>query len=111
MIDREDARASMTSAAEAIAQWLRAYLAKLLERDGDELEETLSFERMGLDSSAAVGMVGDLGDWLGHEIDASAAYDHPSIRALSRALAGDPAVRSAFGERRRDDLDGEARAS
>jgi hypothetical protein len=30
---------------------------------------------------------------------------------LSRALAGDPAVRSAFSERRRDDLDSEAMAS
>jgi acyl carrier protein len=100
----------MTSAAQAaIAQWLRDYLANLLEHGVDEFDDTLSFERMGLDSSAAVGMVGDLGDWLGHEIDASAAYDHPSIRALSSALAGDPAVRRAFGQRRGDDFDGEAR--
>lgn len=103
--------ASMIGPAEAaIAEWLRTYVAKILECDGDALDETVSFERLGLDSSAAVGMVGDLSDWLGHEIDASAAYDHPSIRALSRALARDEALRSAFDERRGGNLELDARA-
>jgi len=102
----------MTGVAQAaIAQWLRNYLASLLEHDVGKFDDTLSFERMGLDSSALVGMIGDLGDWFGHEIDASAAYDHPSIGALSLALAGDPAVRRAFDERRGDDLNDEVRAS
>ena len=100
----------IASAAQAmIAQWLRNYLANLLEYDG-VLSDTLSFERMGLDSSAIVGMVGDLGDWLGHAIDPSAAYDNTSIGALSSALAGDPAIRCAF-EGRGEDFNDEVRAS
>ncbi|MEX0731422.1 MAG: acyl carrier protein [Aquisalimonadaceae bacterium] len=72
---------------ERIVQWLREYIGKVLEVPIDRIDADASFQHLGLDSSAAVGMTGDLGDWLGREIDAAAAYDYPTIQALARALS------------------------
>lgn len=79
-----------------IAQWLRAYLAKLLALNEAAIDEKTSFGRYGLDSSAAVAMAGDLGDWLGCEIDPVAAYDYPSVRELARALSSNAGVCAAL---------------
>jgi acyl carrier protein len=73
---------------ERIAGWLRQYIGGILGMPPTDISEERSFQQLGLDSSAAVGMTGDLSDWLGREIDAAAAYDHTTIRALARALAG-----------------------
>ncbi|WDD95769.1 acyl carrier protein [Burkholderia sp. FERM BP-3421] len=72
---------------EQIVQWLRLYIADVLGVPPERINTEASFQQLGLDSSAAVGMTGDLGEWLGREIDAAAAYDHPSIQALAHALA------------------------
>ncbi len=68
--------------------WLTTYLSQLLALDPSELSPSTPFESYGLDSSAAVGMSGDLGDLLGTELDASLAYDFPSIDALVEHLVG-----------------------
>ncbi|MEK6317673.1 MULTISPECIES: acyl carrier protein [Burkholderia] len=72
---------------ERIVQWLREYIADILRLPVEKIEVDASFQQLGLDSSAAVGMTGDLADWLGVEIDPAAAYDHPSIGALAGMLA------------------------
>lgn len=72
-----------------IAGWMRGYLAELLEIPLEEIDDDTSFDRYGLDSLASVGMIGDLEEWLGVELDPVLASDHPSIRALARALAAD----------------------
>jgi acyl carrier protein len=72
---------------ETITQWLRGYICEVLAIPVEKVDVDASFQQMGLDSSAAVGMTGDLGEWLRCDIDAAAAYDHPSIRALARAVA------------------------
>jgi acyl carrier protein len=69
-----------------IREWLTGYIAKLLGMDVDEVDCLRSFEHYGLDSSAAIGMTGDLSEWLGREVDLTAAYDHPTIDGLARAL-------------------------
>jgi len=69
------------------SEWLANYLASSLEMADDEMDRDLSFERMGLDSSAAVALVGDLGDWLGFDLDPTMAYDYPSINLLSKEVA------------------------
>jgi acyl carrier protein len=83
--------------ADDIRRWLTAYVAKLLESDEDSVDVTVPFERFGLDSSAAVGMTGDLEEWLGLELDPTLPYDYPTIDALSRHLAAACASR-AVGE-------------
>jgi acyl carrier protein len=77
--------AASPSAAE-IQDWIVAYLADLLDVSADEIDVAIPFDRYGLDSSAAIGMTGDLEDWLGVEIDPTVLYDYPTIQGLARQL-------------------------
>lgn len=72
-----------------IQNWLVAYIADLLEIESEEIDVTIPFDRYGLDSSAAVGMTGDLEDWLGKEVEPILLYDYPTIEALARHLSVD----------------------
>ena len=71
-----------------IKLWLVDYLAELLDLPKDEINTTVEFERLGLDSSSAVAMTGDLEDWLGVRIDTTAAYDFSTVEKLAEYLAG-----------------------
>lgn len=81
-----DALKQMPTAAE-IQDWIISYLADLLEVDSDEIDVTIPFDRYGLDSSAAVGMTGDLEEWLGRDVDPTLLYDYPTIEALVQHLS------------------------
>lgn len=72
-----------------IQAWIVSYVADLLEVDAEDLDITIPFERYGLDSSAAVGMTGDLEDWLGCEIDPTMVYDYPTIEAMVQHLSSE----------------------
>jgi acyl carrier protein len=82
-----------------IARWMKSYLADLLEIAISELDEETSFDRYGLDSLASVGMVGDLEEWLGSELDPALTSDYPSIKALARELASDARLRAILTRR------------
>lgn len=71
-----------------IESWMSSYLAKMLEVDESRIDVTAPFDRYGLDSAAAVGMMGDLETWLETEIDPIIVYDYPNIEALAQHLAG-----------------------
>ena len=86
-------------AEQSITTWLREYLANLLGLQEHEIDDHAAFDRYGLDSSAAVAMAGDLGDWVGCDLDPSSAYDHPSIAELSRVLSQSGAVRTSLSNR------------
>jgi acyl carrier protein len=70
-----------------VQDWLVSYLANLLEIDLDEVDVTVSFDRYGLDSATAIGMTGNLEEWLGYELDPTLIYDYPTIKALAENLA------------------------
>ena len=70
------------SQSEAIREWLVIYLADLLEVSADDIDTEVPFDSYGLDSSAAIGLTGDLEDWLGKEVDPILLYDYPTIEAL-----------------------------
>ncbi len=72
--------------AEAVKQWLVAYMADMLEFDHSEVNTRLPLGRYGLDSTAAVALTGDLGNWLGCEIDPRLLYEHKSIDALAEFI-------------------------
>jgi acyl carrier protein len=74
------------SAAE-IQAWIIAYLAELLEVDAEEVDVSLPFDRYGLDSAVAIGLTGDLEDWLKTRLDPTLLYDYPTVTALSKHLA------------------------
>ncbi|MEM7552758.1 MAG: acyl carrier protein [Cyanobacteria bacterium P01_A01_bin.84] len=70
-----------------IQDWLVSYLSELLEIEPTEVDVTIPFERYGLDSSAAVGMTGDLEEWLGLDLDPMLLYNYPTIEQISQHLA------------------------
>ena len=76
----------LPSAAE-IQAWMSSYLAQLLALEPDEINVKIPFDRYGLDSSVAVGLTGDLEDWLDRKLDPTLLYDYPTIEALAQHLA------------------------
>ena len=70
-----------------IQEWIVAYLADLLAIEPAEVDVTISLERYGLDSSAAVVLTGDLQDWLGTEINPTLLYDYPTVEAVVQHLS------------------------
>lgn len=75
--------------AKEIQRWFVEYLARLLKTDPQRIDVTVPFENFALDSVTAIGMTGDLEEWLGHSVDPTMVYDYPTIEALSRYLAGE----------------------
>ncbi|MGB3201841.1 MAG: acyl carrier protein [Nodosilinea sp.] len=69
-----------------IQEWIITYLEKLLDIDPEDLDTTIPFDRYGLDSLAAVGMTGELEDWLGQQVDPTLLYDYPTVEALAEYL-------------------------
>ncbi|MEL7351422.1 MAG: acyl carrier protein [Cyanobacteria bacterium P01_A01_bin.116] len=72
---------------EEVRDWIVSYLANLLEISPDEIEIDVSFDTYGLDSSAAIGLTGELEDWLGKEVDPTLLYDYPTVEALVEYLS------------------------
>jgi len=70
-----------------IQAWLVSHLATVLEVDPAQVDVTTPFDRYGLDSVAAIGLTGDLEEWLGYDLDPTLLYDYPTIETVSRHLA------------------------
>jgi acyl carrier protein len=70
-----------------IQDWIVAYLADLLEIEPEEINVTIAFDRYGLNSSVAIGLTGDLEDWLGIELDPTLLYDYPTVETLVQYLS------------------------
>ena len=83
---REFANAK-TERSREIQEWLVSYLAELLDLDVEAVDIDDTFASFGLDSSAAMGMVGDLEAWLNRKLDPELIYNHPTIATLSQHLA------------------------
>jgi len=79
-------KGTQRSAAE-IQYWLTAYLANLLEMPHEDIEPTVTFDAYGLDSAAAVGMTGELENWLGWDVDPTLPYIYTTIATLAQHLA------------------------
>ncbi|MGV2826970.1 acyl carrier protein [Myxosarcina sp. GI1(2024)] len=69
-----------------IQTWIVNYVAELLEVKPDKINVKIPFDRYRLDSSAAVGLAGDLGTWLDRELEPTLLYDYPTIKALTQHL-------------------------
>ncbi|PSB21040.1 phosphopantetheine-binding protein [filamentous cyanobacterium CCP1] len=70
-----------------IQSWIVEYLAELLEISPDEVDVTVPFDCYGLDSAVAIGMTGDLEDWLGRKLDPTLLYDYPTVESFTQHLA------------------------
>nr|VFJ49400.1 MAG: HAD-superfamily phosphatase, subfamily IIIC/FkbH-like domain-containing protein/thioester reductase domain-containing protein [Candidatus Kentron sp. FW] len=74
----------------AITSWLTAKIAKLAGIPPEQIDTDHPFAHYGLDSVAAAGLSGELGDWLGKPLPATVVYEYPTIDALARHVAGMP---------------------
>ncbi|WP_189524989.1 AMP-binding protein [Nostoc sp. 'Peltigera membranacea cyanobiont' 232] len=72
---------------ESIKQWIVEWLAKELKLTSQAIDPSKSFAEYGLDSVVAVELAQDLGDWLGEKLDATIAWNFPTIECLAIHLA------------------------
>jgi acyl carrier protein len=73
---------------ETIETWIVQYLARQLDLPGAQVNAQDAFDRLGIDSVAAVELMADLEAWLGTgELDPTLPYDHKTIAALAGHLA------------------------
>lgn len=82
----QDAAAASPGSLADIRAWLTSYMAFLLDEEPGKINTERSFDSYGIDSAAAVSLVGDLEDWMGIELDPTIVYDYPSIDQLADFL-------------------------
>jgi phthiocerol/phenolphthiocerol synthesis type-I polyketide synthase D len=71
-----------------IRRFLRDAVADLLDVDPASIEEHRPLTELGIGSRDAVGIVGDLEDFLDRDLDATLVWKTPTIAALAAALSG-----------------------
>jgi acyl carrier protein len=67
--------------------WLIERLAARLGREPSAIDADTPLADYGLDSLYALAIVDDIEDYLGIAVDATMMWDHPSVAALTSALA------------------------
>nr|AFV96136.1 acyl carrier protein [Cylindrospermum licheniforme UTEX B 2014]ARU81116.1 CylB [Cylindrospermum licheniforme UTEX B 2014] len=87
-VDAENnhARAKKLPTKVEIQTWLVNYLVEQLDLNPARVDVSIPFERYGIDSAAAIVLVGDLKDWLEIDLEPTLIYDYPSIEELARHL-------------------------
>lgn len=70
-----------------ISAWIRERIAKDLGSEASAIDPEVTFDRIGLDSLALLGVLGDLASELDIEIETSVLFDHPTISGLAVHLA------------------------
>jgi acyl carrier protein len=71
----------------SLRQWLTQTLARRLKLDPKEIDPEVPFADFGLDSLAAIRLVGDLEEKLGKELDLVLVFEHGTVSELSAHLA------------------------
>jgi acyl carrier protein len=71
-----------------LSSWLSGRLAHHLQLPVDQIDPGVPFAEYGIDSVQAVGIGVDIESELGVTLEASDMWEHPTVAALSAALAG-----------------------
>ncbi|HZK31931.1 MAG TPA: beta-ketoacyl synthase N-terminal-like domain-containing protein, partial [Corynebacterium sp.] len=92
---------SSTSMTESqLRDWLKNWVARTTELSVTEIADTTPMERFGLSSRDAVVLSGELETLLDTPLDATIAYEYPTIAQLAKRLIDGPPARA---EERRSD--------
>src|SRR5215472_10516589 len=83
-----------------IQDWLVTRLSEVLGVEPQDIDIREPFTSYGLTSVDAVGLSGDLEEWLGLSLSPTLAYEYPTIEILSRHLAGEPNILELAGMQR-----------
>ena len=70
-----------------IRNWMVSYIGHLLGLEQGKVDTTLFFNKIGLDSMMVIVMTEELGQWLGHDVAPTIAYDYPTIDRFSAYLS------------------------
>lgn len=68
--------------------WLIERISAETGLPAQEIEVDMPFARLGLDSTAAVALTGELEEVLGQTLDPTVVFEFPTIARLARHLAG-----------------------
>lgn len=71
-----------------ITDYLVCQIAKLRKRDPSTIDPSRPFSDLGIDSLAAVTLIGDLEERLGIRMDPAELFDYPTPNDLCRMLVG-----------------------
>ena len=71
-----------------LREWLRAWVGNTAGLDASEISDEAPLESFGLSSRDAVVLSGELENLLGTRLDATVAYEYPTIAKLAEHLAG-----------------------
>lgn len=81
-----------------IEHWIAEKFASRLGTPNLEIDPMVPFAHYGMDSQNALGLSGDLEEWLGAELSPTLVWDYPTVRQLACHLA-DEALRGLPGNR------------
>jgi acyl carrier protein len=70
-----------------IRGWLAERIAARIGVSPRSINPTRPFTVLGIDSTEAVVLSGELQEWLGRRVPPTAAWDHPTIELLAQHLA------------------------
>jgi acyl carrier protein len=71
---------------DTIQNWLVNKIASLTGRPTTEIDTEIPLANYGLDSVHAVGLSGDLEDWLDICVEPTIAWDYPTIKSMANYL-------------------------
>lgn len=83
--EAEDVRRTLLTA-DAIQDWLIAHLASELRVQSQEIDVREPFANYGLTSAVAVGLSGELEEWMGLELSPTLLWEYPTIETLAQHL-------------------------
>ncbi|MGH9823677.1 MAG: AMP-binding protein, partial [Blastocatellia bacterium] len=81
--------ASVSHTTQDIQAWLIEKISLYVGASAGEIDPRVSFSSLGMDSEKAVLLTGALQDWLGIPVQATLAYDFPTIEAIARRLSNE----------------------
>lgn len=84
-----DGPTALPPTAATIETWLVEQLATCLSLDSNDIDPDAPFDSYGLDSAEAVGLSGELEDWLQRRVSPTLLYDYPTIAALANHLGSE----------------------
>jgi acyl carrier protein len=70
-----------------IRDWCLDYLRRTIDDARIAVAPDIAFTEMGLDSARSAYFIVELEEWLGAELHAEIAFDHPTIAELARHIA------------------------
>ncbi|WP_176256861.1 acyl carrier protein [Derxia lacustris] len=71
---------------DSIRDKLKDFVAREADLAGDDIDDDANLGDYGVDSSAAVALIGEMEDAYGVELSPTLIYEHPTLDALADAI-------------------------